>query len=136
MTPNVVTRVVLKLERSMDHDKPCCENTAYVDETVARFGPPTHPIILRDTSIGDHVMQKKYENSGILFRNDDKDPNDVRDRDYQGTITVAGTEYWLTGWVKEGKNGKFLSLSVKLKKPAPADKSKSLGDELNDAIGF
>jgi hypothetical protein len=167
MTATVIVGLTLKLDRSIDHEQPCCENLAFIregkaqhaaelrcsecgrhrgwlphealdfiNETVARVGAPSTPIILRDSTIGDHIMEKKYDNSGILFRNDVKDPNDSRDRDYQGTLTVAGTEYWLSGWVKEGKRGKFLSLSVKPKKPAPADTSKPLAEELNDAFAF
>jgi hypothetical protein len=78
-------------------------------------------------------MEKQYDNSGILFRCDTKDSE--RSRDYRGELTIGGREYWLSGWVKEGKKGKFLGLSVK-PKDAPVDKSKSLGEEMNDEIGF
>jgi hypothetical protein len=61
------------------------------------------------------MAQQQYDNSGILFKNDDKaQPSHA---DYQGNITVAGTEYWLNAWIKEGKKGKFMSLSVKPKRP-------------------
>jgi hypothetical protein len=81
---------------------------------------------------------KKYDNSGALFKNDRK--ADERDRDYSGSITVAGVEYWLSGWIKEGRNGKFLSLAVK-PKDAPAGKPKPKANEtaaasFDDGIGF
>ena len=58
-------------------------------------------------------MTTKYDNSGILFKNDKKEqPNHP---DYKGSITVAGTEYWLSAWIKQGEKGKFMSLSVKAK---------------------
>jgi hypothetical protein len=51
---------------------------------------------------------------GALFRNDKKErPSHP---DYRGDITIEGRKFWLSGWIKEGKNGKFLSLSAR-----PAD---------------
>jgi hypothetical protein len=67
-------------------------------------------------------------NSGILALND-KQGNDSRP-DYRGSINVDGTEYWLSAWVKRGRDGtklagqKYMSLSVQPKgdwgTPAPA----------------
>jgi hypothetical protein len=59
----------------------------------------------------------KRDNSGVLFANDKKD-ND-RAPNYKGNIMVEGTEYWLSAWVKEGKNGKFLGLAVSPKDAQP-----------------
>ena len=59
-----------------------------------------------------------HPNSGILFRDDSK--KDQRDRDYRGDCTVGGREYWISAWIKEGRKGKFLSLSFKPKEaPKP-----------------
>jgi len=73
----------------------------------------------------------KYDNSGILFRNRDKDPANSRDRDYSGEITIAGRSYWLSGWVKEGQKGKFLTLSAK-----PKDQPAKSKPPFNDSIDF
>ena len=54
-------------------------------------------------------MDKK-DNSGVLFKNDKKESGNQPD--YKGNITVAGTEYWLSAWIKEGKSGKFMGLAV------------------------
>jgi hypothetical protein len=108
------------------------EARRFVLELATKFGAPTQPIILRNFK-GDHTMtEKKFDNSGILFRNEDKDGE--RDRDYQGSITVAGVDYWLSAWIKEGKRGKFMSLAVKLKEPAA--KPKQSAAEFNDEIPF
>ena len=74
----------------------------------------------------------KYDNSGSLSRNDRKEqPNHP---DYKGKATVDGVEYWLSGWIKEGENGKWLSLAFKQKeeqKPAPT--TRRAKDEPGDA---
>ncbi len=62
-------------------------------------------------------------NSGLLAKND-KQGNDSRP-DYRGSINVDGTEYWLSAWIKTGRDGtklagqKYMSLSVQ-PKDAPA----------------
>jgi hypothetical protein len=53
---------------------------------------------------------KPRPNSGALFKNTLKQPGE-RTPDYRGTINVGGEELKLSGWVKAGKNGKFLSLA-------------------------
>jgi hypothetical protein len=77
-------------------------------------------------------------NRGALFRNDDKDPNDDKERDYSGTLDVEGTEYWLSGWVctskKSGK--KYLSLSIKAKQDKPPAANKSPAEDFVDGIPF
>jgi len=63
-------------------------------------------------------------NRGALFKNERKEAE--THADYNGTINVAGQEYWLNSWLKESKNGKkYMSLKVKPKdgvvsNPAPA----------------
>lgn len=58
-------------------------------------------------------MSYDNTNSGALFKNDKKG---VESRpDYNGSINVDGTDYWLSAWIKEGKSGKFMSLAVKPK---------------------
>lgn len=58
-------------------------------------------------------------NRGSLFRNEDK--KSEKHADYGGTINVGGVEYYLNAWIREGKRGKFLSLSVKEKQPRNSD---------------
>ncbi|MGD0075364.1 MAG: hypothetical protein ABSD31_13650 [Candidatus Binataceae bacterium] len=58
-----------------------------------------------------------YQNKGILFHNDRKQPGS-KQPDYRGKLNVDGIEHELAGWVREGSNGSFPSLTVK---PADAD---------------
>lgn len=59
------------------------------------------------------MAYEQKDNSGTLFKNDRKERD--AHADYQGTIIVAGVEYWLNAWVKDGQRGKFFSLSVRPK---------------------
>ena len=55
-------------------------------------------------------------NSGMLKKNDRKEKDSHPD--YRGIINVDGVDYWLSGWIKTGKEGskmegqKFFSLAV------------------------
>lgn len=53
------------------------------------------------------------DGNGSLFKND-KGDNENRP-DYRGDLKIDGTVYELSAWIKQGKNGKFMSLSVKPK---------------------
>lgn len=59
-------------------------------------------------------MSKQYDdtNRGVLFKNDRKQKD--THPDYQGKINVEGKEFKLAAWLREGKKGKFMSLSVSI----------------------
>lgn len=61
-------------------------------------------------------------NRGALFKNERKEAE--THADYNGTINVGGTEYWINSWLKESKGGKkYMSLSVKPKDGAAPAKA-------------
>ena len=73
-------------------------------------------------------------NRGSLFKNDEKPKEE--DRDYAGSINIAGREYWLSGWISETKKGnKYLSLSIK-PKDEHSETTKTKAKELSDATPF
>jgi hypothetical protein len=77
-------------------------------------------------------MEYDNTNRGTLGRNSNK--SEDKHPDYSGTINIDGKDYWLSGWLKEGKNGKFFSLAVKEKDTKkPAKKVEFQDDDLSDA---
>ena len=65
------------------------------------------------------MAYQQKENSGSLFKNDKREkethPNAT------GTALIGGVEYWVSAWTKDGKNGKWQSLSFKPKEERSAD---------------
>lgn len=79
-----------------------------------------------------------YDNNltGVLFRNDKKEKD--TQPDYKGSCEIDGTEYWIAGWKKAGKDGPLLSLKFSAKEAAttkakPATKP---ADDLDNDIPF
>lgn len=52
------------------------------------------------------------DGQGTLHRND-KQGNEKRP-DYTGQVNLAGTFYRVSGWIKDGQRGKWLSLRMEL----------------------
>ena len=82
--------------------------------------------------------ENQRNNSGVLFKSDRKEKDSHPD--YKGNIVVDGKSYWISGWIKEGKNGKFMGLAVSPKEeqtaqPAKA-KPKSGFDDMESDIPF
>lgn len=79
------------------------------------------------------------EGSGSLFKNTRK--TEQTHPDYTGSIMTNGKEHWLSAWVKEGKNGKFFSVSIG-KEKLPMGFKEAGADELpkhtieDDAVPF
>ena len=50
---------------------------------------------------------EKYEerNKGAISKN--KRKAKPSHPDYTGDLNIDGVEYWISGWIQDGKNGKF-----------------------------
>ena len=76
-------------------------------------------------------MAKKFDNNmkGVLFINEEK-RDDKQDPDYRGSAEVNGTEFWLSGWRNESKEGKkYLSIKFQLKEDKGTSRNRPSRDE-------
>lgn len=81
-------------------------------------------------------MSKQFEQkdmTGVMFKNDRKENPNHPDR--KGSALIGGKEYWVAGWLKDGKNGQFLSLAFTLKDAKTTQPERTAGrrgiDELD-----
>lgn len=79
----------------------------------------------------------KRDNSGTLGRNlrKEKDTHPT----HSGRCIVAGVEYWISAWVKDGQDGsKFFSLAFKPREEQqqPAPQRQTSAAEFDDEIPF
>jgi len=59
-------------------------------------------------------MQQRKDNSGALFKNDQKQGDNHPD--YKGSAMIDGSDYWISAWINTSKNGlKYMSLSLQPK---------------------
>ena len=76
------------------------------------------------------------DNSGALFKNDRKEQE--KQPDYKGSLTVNGSEYWISAWLNESKSGqKYMGLKVNLKEQQQAQAApKNEAVEFDDDVPF
>lgn len=59
------------------------------------------------------MAYEQRNNSGSLFKNERKEKETHPDR--TGTALIDGVAYYVSGWIKQGSKGQFLSLAFKRK---------------------
>lgn len=97
------------------------------------------------------MAYEQRDNSGTVFVNDRKESEKHPDR--TGTAMIDGVMYYVSGWIKEGAKGKFMSLAFKRKeqpaqhgqqaaagpKPSAQQAKKTYvarNDDMNDDVPF
>lgn len=98
------------------------------------------------------MAYEQRDNGGTIFVNDRKEKDTHPDR--TGTAMIGGVMYYVSGWLKQGSKGPFLSLAFKLKedqpqqapisqratatirKPDPISSGRSLKSDMDDDIPF
>lgn len=76
------------------------------------------------------MAYEQRDNSGSLFKNDKKTSD--KHPDYKGSAMINGEEFWLSAWVKDGKSGKFMSVSLQPKEESSAPAKSSRKEESSD----
>ena len=77
-------------------------------------------------------MEKEVrDNSGVLFRESNKKGETFPD--YKGSIRVEGKDFWISGWIKDGKNGKFMGLAVNPKDSQPPASNPRKAKDIDDS---
>ena len=74
------------------------------------------------------------DGQGTLFKND-KDDNPARP-DYRGEVMIAGTLYRLSGWIKDGQKGKWMSLSAEVPRAKEPEAPKAKAIDVDSDIQF
>jgi hypothetical protein len=56
------------------------------------------------------MAYEKRDNSGSFFVNEKKTQD--KHADYSGNVMVAGVEYWISVWTKNGSKGEYWSMAL------------------------
>lgn len=61
------------------------------------------------------MAYQQKPNTGSIFLEDQKKSDNHPD--FKGSLNINGTEYWVSGWKKQGNGKKFISLALDPKQP-------------------
>jgi len=78
----------------------------------------------------------QYDNTNTFTLNKNDKGDNPRRPDYRGELNVDGIEFNLSGWVREGANGKFISGSVSIVKAKSEVRSKPAVEGADEDVPF
>jgi hypothetical protein len=80
------------------------------------------------------MAQYDNTNTFALFKNDQGD--NPKRPNYTGNLNVDGIEFRISGWIREGANGKFISGTVQLKEPKTETRSGPAVEGADEDVPF
>ena len=80
------------------------------------------------------MAQYDNTNTFALFKNDQGD--NPKRPNYTGNMNVDGIEFRISGWIREGANGKFISGQVQLKEAKGEARSKPAIEGADEDVPF
>ena len=80
------------------------------------------------------MAQYDNTNTFALFKNDHGD--NPKRPNYTGNLNVDGIEFRISGWIREGANGKFISGQVQLKEAKTETRSGPAVEGADEDVPF
>jgi hypothetical protein len=78
----------------------------------------------------------QYDNTNTFTLNKNDKGDNPRRPDYRGKLNVDGIEFTLSGWVREGANGKFISGSVAIVEAKQEERAKPAVEGADEDVPF
>jgi len=78
----------------------------------------------------------QYDNTNTFTLNKNDKGDNPRRPDYRGKLNVDGIEFTLSGWVREGANGKFISGSVAIVETKTEERAKPAVEGADEDVPF
>ena len=78
----------------------------------------------------------QYDNTNTFTLNKNDKGDNPRRPDYRGKLNVDGIEFTLSGWVREGANGKFISGSVTIVEAKQEERAKPAVEGADEDVPF
>ena len=78
----------------------------------------------------------QYDNTNTFTLNKNDKGDNPKRPDYRGKLNVDGIEFTLSGWVREGANGKFISGSVTIVEAKQEKRAKPVVEGADEDVPF
>ena len=78
----------------------------------------------------------QYDNTNTFTLNKNDKGDNPKRPDYRGKLNLDGIEFTLSGWVREGANGKFISGAVAMVEAKTEERSKPAVEGADEDVPF